>query len=72
MFLIACLFGEDCITTERLLTSLENYLAKDDKDLMSYCLNEDFSEDAEEYENVLDFVGSYKCYKRPNNWHIKS
>ena len=72
VFLIACLFGEDYITTERLLKSFENYLAKDDKDLMSYCLSEDFSEDAEEYEDVLDFLGSYKCYKRPNKENIKS
>ena len=72
VFLIACLFGEDYITTERLLKSFENYLAKDDKDFMSYCLSEDFSEDAEEYEDVLDFLGSYKCYKRPNKENIKS
>ena len=57
MFLIACLFGEDYITTERFLKSFENYLAKDDKDLMSYCPSEDFSEDVEEYEDVLDFMG---------------
>ena len=61
VFLIVCLFGEDYITKEMLLKSFENFLAKDNKDLMSYCLSEDFSEDAQEYDDVLDFLGSFKC-----------
>ena len=60
------------MTTERLLKSFETYLAKDDKDLISYCLSEDFSQDAEEYKEVSDCLGSYKCHKRPNKENIKS
>ena len=42
MFIASCLYGEECITTEFVLSSFKDYIAAEDQDTLEQCLHPDF------------------------------
>ena len=61
-FVTTCLFGEDILTSEFLLGAFSSYVSSDEDETMKKCLTGDISVDD---EDLLDFLSSYKCYRRP-------
>lgn len=60
-FLASCIFGEECITDDYLLTSFRWHITTDERETFDKIRNGDFVEDDDE---VLEFLGNYKTFKR--------
>ena len=58
----SCLFGDDTVTKECLLESFNLYISKDEKDTIKKCLEGEIDPEDDE---VLDFLSSYKCFRKP-------
>ena len=59
-FLALCLFGEEGITSEFLLSSFHLYILEDERETLKKCLEESFEDDD---EDVLHFLSNYKCFR---------
>ena len=68
LFIASCLFGEECITTEFVLTSFKDYIAAEDQETLDQCLSPDFDH-VNEY--ITDFLSSLKCFKIPTKETIR-
>ena len=60
-FVALCLFGEEGITSEFLLSSFHLYISEDERETLKKCLEESFEDDDD--EDVLDFLSNYKCFR---------
>ena len=69
-FLSSCLFGEEVVTDNMLLSSFQSYVAKDEAEVLARCIS-DSDVDPSDDEDILEFLSSYKCYKLPTKDNIK-
>ena len=68
LFLAFCIHGEETVTEEELLQSFKLYITADEREVFDRCLSEDFESND---EDVLDFLSSYKCFRKPTPQNIK-
>lgn len=68
LFLASCIHGEETVTEEELLQSFKLYITADEREVFDRCLSEDFESND---EDVLDFLSSYKCFRKPTPQNIK-
>lgn len=61
-FIASCLYGEESITHEILLSLFRLCVSEDEREALEKCFGEDFEPNDEE---VLDFLSNYKCYRSP-------
>ena len=66
-FVVLCLFGEESITSDFLLSSFHLYISEDERETLEKCLEESFDDDN---DNVFDFLSNYKCYRIPTKENI--
>ena len=66
--LASCIFGEESISKEDLLTSFMYYVTADDREVLTKCLSGDF--DCQD-DDLLELLSSYKCFKLPSKDNIK-
>lgn len=69
VFLASCLHGEKTTTEADLLLSFKSYITPDGREVLERVLSEDFESDD---EDLVDFLSSYKCYRKPKAQNIKS
>lgn len=67
-FMSFCMFGDDGISNEFLLSSFCQCLAEDEKEIFDRCFSED---NAPGEEDVLEFLSNYKCFRNPSKTNIK-
>ena len=60
-FLASCLFVEQTMDDAFILTSFRNYITCDERESLDGISQGHFRDD----EDLLDFLGNYKCYKLP-------
>ena len=68
VFLASCIFGEESISKEDLLTSFMYYVTADDREVLTKCLSGDL--DCHD-DDLLELLSSYKCFKLPSKDNIK-
>ena len=68
VFLASCIYGEESISKEDLLTSFMYYVTADDREVLTKCLSGDL--DCQD-DDLLELLSSYKCFKLPNKDNIK-
>lgn len=68
-FIASCLFGEDQIDTEYLLSSFRCYITADEREVYDKVLVGDVTDND---DDLLDFLGNYKCFKSANKGNIKA
>ena len=68
LFLASCLFGEESITPDFLLTSFREYLAAEDRDVFDACLSDAFDQND---KDTLDFLSTYKYFRAPRKDNIQ-
>ena len=68
LFLASCLFEEESITPDFLLTSFREYIAAEDRDVLDACLSDAFDPND---KDTLDFLSSYKCFRVPRKDNIQ-
>ena len=66
-FVALCLFGEESMTSDFLLSSFKLYISEDERETLQKCLEEKIED---EYDDVLDFLSNYKCYRSPTQQNI--
>ena len=66
-FVTLCLFGEESITSDFLLSSFRLYISEDERETLEKCLEESFDDDN---DDVFDFLSNYKCYQTPTKENI--
>lgn len=66
-FVALCLFGEESMTSDFLLSSFKLYISEDERETLQKCLEEKIED---EYDDVLDFLCNYKCYRSPTQENI--
>lgn len=66
-FLASCLFGEESISSDYLLKSFRSHITADEREIYDKVQNGDFVEDD---GDLLEFLGNYKTFKRPNKDNI--
>ncbi|XP_044179577.1 uncharacterized protein LOC122961059 [Acropora millepora] len=66
-FVALCLFGEESMTSDFLLSSFKLYISEDERETLQKCLEEKIED---EYDDVLDFLSNYKCYRSPTQENI--
>lgn len=69
-FIASCLFGEQTIDNDYLLASFRNYITPDEREVFDKVLEGDISE--VDNDDLLDFLGNYKCYKAPTNENVRA
>ena len=62
-----CLFGEESVRSDFLLSSFKLYISEDERQTLQKCLEEKIED---EYDDVLDFLSNYKCYRSPTQQNI--
>lgn len=68
LFLAFRIHGKETVTEEELLQSFKLYIPADEREVFDRCLSEDFESND---EDVLDFLSSYKCFRKPTPQNIK-
>ena len=68
LFMALCLFGEESISEEFLLSSFKEYISAEDQDVLEECLGDNFDKDNTE---VIEFLSSLKCFRVPSRENIK-
>ena len=66
-FLALCLFGEESITSEFLLSSFRLYVSEDERETLQKCIEGKINSND---DDVLDFLSNYKCYQTPAKENI--
>lgn len=66
-FLALCLFGEESITSEFLLSSFRLYISEDERETLQKCIEGKIDSND---DDVLDFLSNYKCYRTPTKENI--
>lgn len=67
--LASCMYGEEPITEEELLTAFTNYVTADDREVLAKCLSDDF--DSQD-DDLLQWLSSYTSLKLPTKENIKA
>ena len=70
MFITSCLFGEDAITGESLVESFYAYISNDEQEILKNCLDGEITKEDVTKEDLLDVLGSYKCFRQPSPENI--
>ena len=65
-FLASCLFGEESIDNDLLLSSFRFYITGEERETFDNIMRGNFEND----DDVLDFLGNYKTFKRPTKESI--
>lgn len=68
LFLASCIYGEESISKEDLLTSFMYYVTADDREVLTKCLSGDL--DCQD-DDLLELLSSYKSFKLPNKDNLK-
>ena len=68
LFLASCLFGEESISPDFLLTSFREYIAAEDREVLDACLSDAFDPDDKE---TLEFLSTFKCFRLPSKDNIQ-
>lgn len=68
-FLGSCLFGEESIEVEYLLSSFRFYISGEEREAFDRVIRGTFENDDEE---ILDFLGNYKTFKMPTKENVHS
>lgn len=68
LFLASCLFGEESISPDFLLTSFREYIAAEDREVLDACLSDAFDPDD---KKTLDFLSKFKCCRTPSKYNIQ-
>ena len=68
LFLASCLFGEESISPDFLLTSFREYIAPEDREVLDACLSDAFDPDDKE---TLEFLSTFKCFRMPSKDNIQ-
>ena len=63
-FIALCLFGEESMTSDFLLSSFKLYISEDERETLQKCLEEKIED---EYDDCLS---NYKCYRNPTQQNI--
>ena len=66
-FLASCLFGEDAIDEDYLLTSFRGHITSDEREVFDKIQNGDFVEND---DDLLEFLGNYKTFTNPTKENI--
>lgn len=69
VFLASCLYGEETITEEDLLSSFTYYITADEREALNKCLQPDYTDFQD--EDLLDLLSTYKCYRLPTRENIR-
>ncbi len=69
-FLVVCLFGDDSISGEFLLSCFRQYLSDDERNTFDKCLEDDFDFDPDD-EDLMDLLSNYKCFRNPSKENIR-
>ena len=69
VFLASCLYGEESITKEELLTSFSYYVTADEREVLTKCLSGEL--DCQD-DDLIELLSSYKCFKLPTKDNIKA
>lgn len=65
-FLVSCIFGEEYIDSKYLLASFRPYITADEREVFDEIQEGNFPEE----DDVLDFLGNYKTYKKPSKENV--
>lgn len=68
VFLASCIYGEESISKEVLLTLFMYYVTAYDREVLTKCLSGDL--DCQD-DDLLEFLSSYKSFKLPNKDNLK-
>ena len=66
-FVVSCIFGEECIDAKYLLSSFRLYITEDEREVFDKIQDGEFPEG----EELIDFLGNYKTYKKPSEENVK-
>ena len=66
-FVVSCIFGEECVDTKYLLSSFRLYITAYEREVFDKIQDGEFPEEDE----LLDFLGNYKTYKKPSKENVK-
>ena len=66
-FVALCLFGEESMGSDFLLSAFRLYISEDEREAFQKCLANTFVPND---DDVLDFLSSYKCSRSPTNENI--
>ena len=69
LFILTCLFGEECIDKPSLLKSFRYHVAEGDRGIIDLLLSKKFDP---EDEDVLDFLSSMNCRKLPTPENVET
>ena len=68
LFLASCLFGEESVSPDFLLTSFREYIAAEDREVLDACLSDAFDLDD---KDILEFLSTFKCFRMPSKDNIQ-
>lgn len=68
LFLVSFLFGEDSISPDFLLTSVREYIAAEDREVLDACLSDAFDPDD---KDTFEFLSTFKCFRMPSKDNIQ-
>ena len=68
LFMASCLFGEENISPDFLLTSFSEYIAADDREVLDACLSDAFDPDD---KDTLEFLSTFMCFRMPRKDNIQ-
>ena len=68
-FRASCLFVEQTMDDDFILASFRNYITCDEREILDGISQGHFRDDD---EDLLDFLGNYKCYKLPTKETVQS
>jgi len=66
-FIVSCIFGEECVDTKYLLLLFHLYITADEREVFNKIQDSEFPEKDE----LLNFLGNYKTYKKPSKENVK-
>ena len=69
-FLVVCLFGDNSISGEFLLSCFRRYLSDDERDTFDKCLEDNFDFDPDD-EDLMGLLSNYKCFRNPSKENIR-
>lgn len=67
-FLIVCLFGDDSVSSEFLLSCFRQHLSDDERDTFDKCFEDDFDPND---DDMKDFLSYYKCFRNHSKENIR-
>ena len=69
VFLGCTILGEDRVSNQVLVESFMAYIVKDEREVVNNCLKN--ASEIADNDDLLDVLGSYNCYRKPNEENIE-